>query len=128
MADEKKENAFSKYRLDIIIIGSLVLVSVLFLLLNYALKREGAYVEVTVDGEVVGSYSLSTDGTYTLNGGTNVLTVEDGKAYLSYSLCPDHTCERTGRIHHVGQTIICLPNLLTVTVVGDADDYVDFVS
>ena len=60
--------------------------------------------------------------------GTNKLTVENGAAYMSYSECPDHTCENTGKIKYVGQTIVCLPNYLTVTVVGESDNSVDFVS
>jgi hypothetical protein len=100
----------------------------LVLLVINLTRVEGAYAEVTVDGQTVGKYPLALDGTYTLNGGTNILTVEDGYAYMSSSSCPDHICENTGRIRHVGQTIICLPNRVTVTIVGVSDDAVDFVS
>ena len=83
---------------------------------------------VEVDGEVVGEYPLYQNGVYPLNGGTNVLVIENGVAYLSYSNCPDHTCERTGKIRFVGQTIVCLPNKLSVTVKGEAEGGVDLVS
>ena len=91
-------------------------------------KEEGAFAEVTVDGNVAGKYSLAIDGTYSLNGGTNTLVVQNGTAYMSYSNCPDHICENTGKIRHVGETIICLPNRITVTIIGDSDEAVDFVS
>ena len=125
---EKNESIFKKYKSDIIVISALLVFALLFLLFFELTKKEGAFVEVTRGGEVIGKYSLSDDGVYSLNGGTNELTIEGGVAYMSYSDCPDHTCENTGRIRHVGQTIICLPNDLTATVVGVADDYVDFVS
>ena len=125
---EKNESIFKKYKSDIIVISALLVFALLFLLFFELTKKEGAFVEVTRDGEVIGKYSLSDDGVYSLNGGTNELTIEGGVAYMSYSDCPDHTCENTGRIRHVGQTIICLPNDITATVVGVADDYVDFVS
>lgn len=125
---EKNESIFKKYKSDIIVISALLVFALLFLLFFELTKKEGAFVEVTRDGEVIGKYSLSDDGVYSLNGGTNELTIEGGAAYMSYSDCPDHTCENTGRIRHVGQTIICLPNDITATVVGVADDYVDFVS
>ena len=54
--------------------------------------------------------------------------VEGGEVYMSYSDCPDHVCENTGRVRYVGQTIICLPNHLAITIIGEADDAVDFVS
>ena len=100
----------------------------MFVLVVDLTKKEGAYVEVTVDGNNVGKYALSTNATLPLNNGTNILTIKDGEAYMSYSSCPDHTCENTGRVKHVGQTIICLPNHITITVIGKSDDPVDFVS
>ena len=128
MEENKSESILKKYKSDIIVISVIVILALLFLLVYEATKKEGAFVEVTQGGEVIGKYSLLTDGVYTLNGGTNELTIKDGAAYMSYSDCPDHTCENTGKLRHVGQTIICLPNDLSATVVGVADDYVDFVS
>jgi hypothetical protein len=92
------------------------------------LREEGATVVVEIDGVTVATYSLFENGEYSLNGGTNVLVIENGQAYLNYSDCPDHTCEKTGKIQYVGQTIVCLPNLLTITIKGEADGGVDFVS
>ncbi len=118
----------NKYRLDIIIIAAILLASVALLLVMTLSRKEGATVVVEIDGATVATYSLSENGEYPLNGGTNVLVIEDGKAYLNYSNCPDHTCEKTGKIQYVGQTIVCLPNLLTVTIKGEAEGGVDFVS
>ena len=129
MNKETVKNALIKHRIDIRVIASLLLLSIMVLLVISLTRKEGAYVEVTKDGEVVAAYPLDTDGEYTLNGGTNKLTVKDGAAYMSYSSCPDHVCENTGKVRHVGQTIVCLPNKLTVTVKGErTDDSVDFVS
>ena len=128
MDKSKIENLVKKYRLDIIVIASVLLISIAVVLVTQLTKVEGAYAEVTIDGAVVGKYSLSLDGVYSLNGGTNVLTIKNGEAFMSYSQCPDHTCENTGRIKYVGQTIVCLPNRLTISIVGESDDYIDFVS
>ena len=117
-----------KHKLDIIVIASLLLLSAVVLIATTLSRRGGASVEVTVNGEVIGTYSLGTDAVYELNGGTNILTVSSGTAYMSYSDCPDHTCENTGRVRYVGETIVCLPNRITVTVVGESDGGVDFVS
>ena len=122
-----------KHRISIIVVASLLLLS-LSVLLAFSLTRvEGAdvptaAVEITVDGTVVATYSLFEDGTYTLNGGTNAIVIEGARVYMIHSDCPDHTCERTGKIKYVGQSIICLPNKLSVTIVGEAEDAVDFVS
>ena len=83
-----------------------------------------------LDGKTVAEYPLDRDGTFSLNGGTNVLIIESGKAYLNYSDCPDHVCENTGKIGFVGETIVCLPNRVTITVKGDvnSENRVDLVS
>ena len=124
----QKENVFTTHRLDIIVISLILIVSLLVILVSVLTRVDGAYVEVSVDGDTVGRYSLAIDGVYSLNGGTNTLTVQEGVAYMSYSNCPDHTCENTGKVKYVGQTIVCLPNRLSVTIVGDTDDSVDFMS
>ena len=117
-----------KPSLDIIVIALILLFAITLVVFTTLTRSEGAYVEVAIDGNVVATYSLSEDGVYTLNGGTNVLTVKDGVAYMTHSDCPDHTCENTGKVKYVGQTIVCLPNRLSVTVAGNADDSVDFVT
>ena len=129
MKMERVLQFIKKHRIDIIVISSFLLLALAMLWITNLAKEEGSIVQVTVDGEVVGEYSLLRDGIYSLNGGTNTLTIQNGEAYMSYSNCPDHVCENTGKIKHVGQTIICLPNRLTITIIGEAtDDAVDFVS
>ena len=62
------------------------------------------------------------------NGGSNILVIEGGQAWLSEANCPDLLCVHQGKIRYTGQSIICLPNRLTVTVEGGEDDGVDFVT
>ena len=127
---ENIKRFISKHRIDIIVIASLLLLSVSVLLFSTLTRKEGAVATVTVNGVTVGEYSLSKNGTYFLNNGTNVLTIKDGIAYMSYSSCPDHICENTGKVKYVGEQIVCLPNKVTVTITADeiGDDGVDFVS
>ena len=125
---ENQGAAKKKYRLDIIVIAAILLASIALLLIMTLTREEGAVVVVEIDGQTVATYSLYQNGEYALNGGTNVLVIENGQAYLNYSNCPDHTCEKTGKIQYVGQTIVCLPNLLTITIKGEASGGVDFVS
>ena len=72
-------------------------------------------------------HSLAVDGTFSLNGGTNILVIQDGQAWLSEADCPDLLCVKQGKIHYTGQVITCLPNRLTVTVEGGESNGVDLV-
>ena len=121
-------NKNKKHLWDFILIGfCLVAAAVLFFALRFG-KEQGAEVVVRVDGEQVARYSLHINATYSLNGGTNTLVIENGQAYLSYADCPDQLCVKQGRKKLDGQTITCLPNKLTVTVTGGESNGVDLVS
>ena len=126
--DKKINPDKKKYRLDIIVIASILLVSFIALLIVTLNKKEGSVVVVEIEGVKVSEYSLFLNGEYSLNGGTNILVIENGVAYLNYSSCPDHTCEKTGKIKYVGQSIICLPNKVSITIKGDTEGGVDLVS
>jgi hypothetical protein len=124
-----KESAVHKARRwDAIVLAVIFSVVALVLVLSFALRRPGAVAVVEVNGQTVGEYALDTDGTFVLNGGTNTLVIEGGEAFVINSDCPDRTCEHTGRVRFVGQSIVCLPNRLSVTIRGDAEGGVDLVS
>ena len=116
-----------KRRIDIILIGALLIISaVLYFVINSG--TAGGEAVVRVKGEVVEKHKLSESGTFPLNGGTNILVIEDGYAYICEAHCPDKYCMRQGKIHYTGQCLTCLPNKLTVTVEGGEDNGIDFVS
>ena len=117
-----------KKRYDLILIASLLSLSLICLVLMLIFREEGRSVRVEIDGRVVGVYSLEREGEYTLNGGTNILVIEEGAAYIAEASCPDKTCVRRGKIRHVGESAVCLPSRVSVTVVGDDAYGVELVS
>ena len=106
----------SKLKRDIILIGGFLLVAAILFLIFFANAQEGTEVVVKINNVEVARYSLSQDGEYSLNGGTNTLVIRDGKAWISYADCPDHRCVRQGKVKYNNQVIACRPNTLTVTV------------
>ena len=122
-----RENDKKGFRFDIIIIALLLVLSLVALGFIFITRESGTRVEVEIGGEVILSLGLWQNGEYEIGDGSNILVIENGEAYLSYADCPDHTCVKTGRIKYVGQTIVCLPNKVTVTVRG-ASGGVDLVS
>lgn len=118
---------------DIVLIVTLLIVAVIIALFLHVFKSGGAYVVVTVDGNEVERLSLDEDTTRVIegyNGGTNELVIKDGKAYIKQASCPDGLCVHMGQIDSSGQSIICLPNRVVVTIEGevsnkDADESTD---
>ncbi|MBQ6465451.1 MAG: NusG domain II-containing protein [Oscillospiraceae bacterium] len=122
----KQASAGKTLRADlIVIVGLLLLAAVLWLVLSIG-REEGGVAVVRVDGVETERHLLSVDGVFPLNGGSNILVIEDGQAWLSEANCPDLLCVKQGKIHYTGQVITCLPNRLTVTVESGESNGVDF--
>lgn len=116
---------------DLIFIGAILAVALVILAVTLLTVEDGAYVIIRVDGKEIARYDLRKDGEYSLNGGTNILRIENGEAWMKEANCPQISgkkCTAQGKISKEGQTITCLPNKLTVTVYGtdgDVDIIVD---
>ena len=111
---------------DLCLVLFFLLLSGILILAVKGFQKEGASVLVAVNGVEIGRYSLTLDGQYSLNGGTNTLVIEKGRAKMLDANCPDKLCVKEGWVKYTGQCITCLPNKLTVTVIG-GDTSVDIV-
>lgn len=80
-----------------------------------AMNQEKTVVINSVDG---GSFemSLDNDGLVEISG--VVVAVEDGKAKVVKSDCPDGLCMKMKSAENVGDSIICVPNKVSVRIVG----------
>ena len=104
---------------DLLLVLALLAVSLsAFFIIRHA-KEAGRVVAVLTDGEYVCEYSLLDDGEYPINGGTNLLVIEGGEAYIASADCPDRLCVRSGRISLVGDRVVCLPNRVVIEIRGD---------
>ena len=112
---------------DLVLAGSLLLAAVILLLVINGSRESGGVAVVRVDGVETERLPLSVNGTFPLNGGSNILIIQDGQAWMSEANCPDLICVRQGKIHYTGQVITCLPNRLTVTIEGGESGGVDLI-
>ena len=129
----EKQAKKRKLRNDLILIGSLIVILVLVGLAVWLLRGEGDTVVVEVDGKVYGKYALSVDRTVEIRTGDggdelNLLVIEGGKARVETATCPDGICAAHRPISHQGESIVCLPHKVVITVKlsggGDGPDTV----
>lgn len=107
---------------DLLLIGGLLLLALVCYLLFAGGKSQGDAAVVCVNGAETGRYPLNRNGRFELNGGSNILIIENGQAWLEDANCPDKLCVRQGKVHLDGQVITCLPNRLTVTICAGSSE------
>ena len=116
---------------DFLLIGVVLAAALLCWLIPRGLGifagEEASQVRITVAGEEYGTYSLSEDQRIEIND-TNVCEIQDGEVHMTEADCPDQLCIHQGSIHIQGETIVCLPNRVTVEITGnDTEEQLDGV-
>ena len=87
----------------------------------FFLRGEGDTVTVSVDGKHYGTYPLHTDLTLSIRTGEdgeeeNLLVIRDGTARVESATCPDGICAAHKPISREGESIVCLPHRVVITV------------
>ena len=111
----------AKKRNDIILIICVVVAAVIC----FAAYK---FVTVKVDGKVTASYPIDVDKTVTINGvngGKNVLKISGGTADMTEADCPDQTCVKKHSIRYEGETIVCLPHKVVISIDNSSNDKTD---
>lgn len=114
---------------DVLVMLSVLLIASLLLFSSFRSSGNDSSdlrLVIRTQSEVL-SYPLSSDRTIPVASGGYTLTVEirDGRAHVRETDCPDKICQRTGWISRKGETVICAPAAVRLTVTdpkGGADD------
>ncbi len=115
-------------RNDLILAGAILAVAAVILAFQFFRQGNGEQlVEISVDGEVFGTYDLTDDQTIKI-GNTNRVVIEDGAARMEWADCPDQICVNHRAVSKNGESIICLPNQVVVTVVSSEESGLDAVA
>ncbi|MBQ4245486.1 MAG: NusG domain II-containing protein [Clostridia bacterium] len=105
---------------DIFIIAGVVLICVLGIILLRSGDSGKLTAVITVDGEVYESVDLSkVDSPYEITTPTvprTVIAVEKNAVYFRSSECENQLCVKSGILDRGGETAVCLPAKVVVTV------------
>ncbi len=137
ISPDHKQSPISKLRRgDIILLAAaLVLALALFLGYRFFFQRPGAAVEITVNGTPAKTLPLSENTTYRIitesqgKSHENILEIKDGYASITQADCPDKLCVHQKRISKKGETLVCLPHKIVVSVISsDTDSGLDGIA
>ncbi len=106
---------------DLLFIAAILLAAGLaFLFFRPQPSESLSRAEISVDGKTVMELDLSEDQVLTVDGaggGYNRIQVRDGAVSVLEASCPDKVCVHTGTVRYPGETIVCLPNRMIITVI-----------
>lgn len=109
---------------DLIILGCIFIVCMLLMFVWVKFSGPGAYVIIKSDNKVVGKYDLHKDGLYRIesDNGYNIVAIKEGEVFVVESDCHNQICVNTHSISSSGQSIMCLPHKMLVTITGRSGD------
>ncbi|HJB06957.1 MAG TPA: NusG domain II-containing protein [Candidatus Enterocloster faecavium] len=106
-------------RNDFLLLLLILVLAGVWLVFSHFRSAPGLIAQVAVDGQVIETLPLDQDGEFDIpgiDGGNNHLIVKDGQIWCSQATCPDHLCMKQGKKSMANETIVCLPNRMSVTV------------
>jgi len=107
----------------LIVIGSLALVIYLYQALWS--NEHAAKVQIRVGNKIYATYSLNQQRDVHVQGtiGNAVIHIAQGKARFAKSPCHNQYCVHQGWLSHAGQAAICLPNQISLELIGENKPY-----
>ena len=116
-----KSDRLKKVKNDLILVGVVLSLSIIGFLIFKLTMKNGNLVSVSINGEEKYVYpitdNIETDIITGENGkNINTLVIEDGKAYIKSATCPDKICVGHRPISKDGETIVCLPHKIVISV------------
>ena len=113
-----------KFKNDLILIGAILAVVLIFGACLLLFRSEGDMVVVSVNGEEYATYPLNKDAVVDIRTGENGeqfnrLVIKDGKAYVEDANCPGgkgDRCTVHAPISYDWESIICAPHEIVIAV------------
>ncbi|HUS24965.1 MAG TPA: NusG domain II-containing protein [Candidatus Binatia bacterium] len=84
--------------------------------------QNAAVVEIRSGSALVGRYALAQDRRVAVTGseGTSQIEIRDGAVRFAASPCRNAVCIHSGWLHRAGEVAACVPNRVSVALVGVA--------
>ncbi|MBP5772982.1 MAG: NusG domain II-containing protein [Eubacterium sp.] len=126
-----KKSILKSRKKEIIAVLILVIIAIIsFVCIKIFAEGEGKYVKVYVNEKLTKTFDITKDREYFIETklGYNLLIIKKEKARILDADCPNKICVDKGYISKNGESIICLPHKVVVTVESNEQPNVDAVA
>ena len=102
----------------LVILVGLIFVTCLFKALWH--NEHAAKLQIRLGDKIYATYSLNQNRNIDIQGpiGITRIVIANGKARFASSPCPNQYCVHQGWLSHKGQAAICLPNQVSLELLG----------
>ena len=111
-------------------IGDLVTIFIFIALTGYSFSilwnfPQGEYLKIQMGKQEIGSFSLNQNVIKFIEGpiGKTEIIIDSGKVRISKSPCTKKYCIHQGWINQLNQIIVCVPNQISISIIGNQSDY-----
>lgn len=111
-----------------LIVGLLIVIGFILVMFSVMEKSNTKIAKVYYENQVISTIDLTKNSEYQVEGYNGVvnIVVKDGKIKVDSENSPQHLCSKQGYISASYETIICLPNKITITI-ENYDDKLDTI-
>ena len=110
---------------DLILMAAIVIIGLGISIFLAAGSHQGNKVEITKDGKLWGTYSLDGEHKITIRDGKerNVVKISGGKVTMESANCKNQVCVHHSPVARTGESIVCLPHKIVVSIKGEDNEY-----
>ena len=101
------------------------LIAVIFMFQQFWSFLPASKLKIRQGNQVIGTYDLNQTRELTIHGhlGDALITISQGKVRFKQSPCNNQYCVHQGWLSHAGQVAICIPNQISLQLMGAKTGY-----
>jgi hypothetical protein len=101
------------------------LVAIIFMFLQFWSFEHASKLKIRQGNQIIGIYDLNQTRELHIHGaiGDSLISIEQGKVRFKQSPCPNQYCVHQGWLSLAGQVAICLPNQISLQLMGAKNTY-----
>ncbi|MGB4812317.1 MAG: NusG domain II-containing protein [Methylophilaceae bacterium] len=101
------------------------LICVIYLFFTFWTNEQATKVQIRLGDHIYGTYSLNQQRDIHLHGklGDSVISIAQGQARFLSAPCHNQYCVHQGWLNLAGQAAICLPNQISLELLGENKPY-----
>ena len=101
------------------------MVVIIFMFQQFWRFEQASKLKIRQGDKVIGTYDLNQTRELHVNGamGESIISISAGKVRFKQSPCTGQYCVHQGWLQHAGQVAICIPNQVSLQLIGAKNSY-----